>query len=60
MRREREVCFDFRSHIVPICSVSLSKDNQCIVASTTSSSVLCFERASGLLLNELEWFDAVT
>ncbi|KAK8810028.1 hypothetical protein WA538_003580, partial [Blastocystis sp. DL] len=37
---------------VPICSVSLSKDNQCIVASTTSSSVLCFERASGLLLNE--------
>ncbi|KNB42689.1 hypothetical protein JH06_3650 [Blastocystis sp. subtype 4] len=42
----------YEEKIVPVCSVSLSKDNQCIVASTTSSAVICFERASGLLLNE--------
>ena len=39
--------------IVPICSVSLSRDNQCIVASTTSSSIAVFERVKGMLLNEL-------
>ncbi|KAM7454114.1 hypothetical protein BLSTO_05131 [Blastocystis sp. subtype 1] len=37
---------------IPVCSVALSRDNQCIVASTTSSTLVLFERKSGTLLNE--------
>ena len=40
------------SCLVPVCSISLSRDNQCIVASTTSSTLVLFERKSGTLLNE--------
>ena len=40
------------SRVVPVCSVALSRDNQCIVASTTSSTLVLFERKSGTLLNE--------
>ena len=40
------------SCVVPVCSVSLSRDNQCVVASTTSSTLVLLERKSGTLLNE--------
>lgn len=42
----------FPLRVVPVCSVALSRDNQCIVASTTSSTLVLFERKSGTLLNE--------
>ena len=40
------------SRVVPVCSIALSRDSQCIVASTTSSTLVLFERKSGTLLNE--------
>lgn len=40
------------SRVVPVCSISLSRDNQCVVASTTSSTLVLLERKSGTLLNE--------